>query len=79
MKSLLSTDRGNQPKIVPATTPRLLVSVRNLHEARQAVAGGADWIDLKDPHQGPLGPVDATAAQEVAEAFSMSYPLSAAA
>ena len=79
MKSLLSTNHGNQPKMDPTTTPRLLVSVRNLHEARQAVAGGADWIDLKDPQQGPLGPVDATAAHEVAEAFSTSHPLSAAA
>lgn len=79
MKSLLSTDPGNQPRLELTATPRLLVSVRNLHEARQAVAGGADWIDLKDPHQGPLGPVDATAAHKVAKAFSTSHPLSAAA
>jgi len=63
----------------PTTTPRLLVSVRDLHEARQAVAGGADWIDLKDPLRGPLGPVDARIAHEVAGVFSVSHPLSAAA
>ena len=59
--------------------PQLLVSVRNTQEAQQAVAGGTDWIDLKAPQQGPLGPVDIKTAREVAEVYSTSHPLSAAA
>jgi hypothetical protein len=31
------------------------VSVRNLREAEIAVAAGVDWLDVKDPNQGPLG------------------------
>lgn len=34
---------------------RLLVSVRNLEEARLAAAAGVDFIDLKDPAAGALG------------------------
>ena len=34
---------------------RLLVSVVSAREARRALAGGADIIDVKDPSQGPLG------------------------
>lgn len=36
---------------------RLLVSVTNGHEASEAVAGGADIIDAKDPSRGALGAV----------------------
>jgi uncharacterized protein (UPF0264 family) len=36
-------------------TMRLLVSVRNVDEALMAAAGGADFIDLKEPGQGALG------------------------
>src|SRR6187397_469811 len=36
---------------------RLLVSVRNGHEAEAALAGGADIIDAKNPASGPLGAV----------------------
>jgi len=35
--------------------PQLLVSVRDADEARAALAGGADIIDIKEPRQGPLG------------------------
>ena len=34
---------------------QLLVSVRNADEAIAAAAGGADVIDVKEPHRGPLG------------------------
>lgn len=34
---------------------QLLVSVRNVHEAIAAVEGGADIIDVKEPHRGSLG------------------------
>src|SRR4029077_9754602 len=33
----------------------LLVSVRSAAEAREALSGGADVIDVKDPSHGPLG------------------------
>lgn len=34
---------------------RLLVSVRDLEEARTAIAAGVDILDLKEPRHGPLG------------------------
>ena len=36
---------------------KLLTSVRNLEEAQQVVAGGSDWLDLKEPRSGALGAV----------------------
>jgi uncharacterized protein (UPF0264 family) len=56
-----------------------LVSVRNVAEAEEALAGGADWIDLKEPRRGALGHVDASVAQEVAAFVRERVPLSAAA
>lgn len=38
-----------------SVTPRLLVSVRSVREAREAIAGGADVIDVKEPAHGSLG------------------------
>jgi len=35
--------------------PQLLVSVQNAHEAKRAVAGGCDLLDIKDPSRGSLG------------------------
>lgn len=35
--------------------PRLLVSVRSLDEARRAIAGGAEILDVKEPSRGSLG------------------------
>jgi len=39
--------------------PKLLVSVRDAAEARAALQGGADLIDVKEPDRGPLGAADA--------------------
>ena len=58
---------------------QLLVSVRDADEARAALKGGADWIDLKEPTNGPLGAVTATVARGVAEAVAGQASLSAAA
>jgi uncharacterized protein (UPF0264 family) len=41
------------------TTPKLLISVRDRNEIANAVAGGADIIDLKEPRRGPLAPANA--------------------
>jgi len=38
--------------------PRLLVSVRNTDEAREALSGGCDLLDVKEPRRGPLGKAD---------------------
>jgi uncharacterized protein (UPF0264 family) len=34
---------------------KLLISPKNESEAQEAIAGGADIIDVKNPHEGPLG------------------------
>jgi (5-formylfuran-3-yl)methyl phosphate synthase len=47
-------------------TPKLLVSVRSAAEADEALAGGADLIDVKEPNLGSLGRAsDAIVAQIV--------------
>lgn len=51
------------------SSPRLLVSVRNLHEARMAHAAGVDLIDLKEPRRGSLGMADLSVAARVAAAL----------
>lgn len=55
----------------------VLVSVRSAEEAAAALAGGADIIDVKEPHRGPLGAADAAVIREIA-AMIGSRPLSAA-
>ncbi len=46
--------------------PQLLVSIRNLAEARLARSLGVDWIDLKDPEAGSLGAASVETASQVA-------------
>lgn len=60
-------------------TPRLLVSVRDAVEAREALAGGAHWIDLKEPERGALGAVDGAVARDVVACIAGQAPISAAA
>ena len=69
---------GQSMKHVYSPTPKLLVSVRNADEVKAALAGGADWIDLKEPNAGPLAPVDAVIARQAAEDLNGRRPLSAA-
>jgi len=47
---------------------RLLVSVRDAAEAREAIEGGADVIDVKEPLAGPLGRAGLDATLAVAAA-----------
>lgn len=49
-----------------SSSPRLLVSVRNLEEARIARAAGGDLIDLKEPRHGSLGMAEPAVAAEIA-------------
>lgn len=65
----------------PPGTTRLLVSVRNVVEARAAVHGGADIIDVKEPRRGSLGMADADVIADVAATVRESpteLPVSAA-
>jgi uncharacterized protein (UPF0264 family) len=62
------------------TTTRMLVSVRSVPEALLAAAGGADFIDLKEPGEGALGglPVATIAAVVAAlRAHAVAQPVSA--
>lgn len=57
---------------------RLLVSVRDAHEAQLAAAAGADVIDAKDPAKGALGPVPAGDLEAIAVAIGGKRVISAA-
>jgi len=57
---------------------RLLVSVASASEARLALEGDADIIDVKDPSRGSLGAADAPVLREIAEVVGAARPISAA-
>lgn len=57
---------------------QLLVSVRSAAEAEAALAGGADFIDVKEPSRGPLGFADAQVLREIAAQIGDRAVLSAA-
>lgn len=59
--------------------PGLLVSVRSADEARVALAGGADVIDVKEPNRGSLGAADAKIVADVVAAVGEVAPISVAA
>lgn len=50
----------------PSEIPALLVSVRDAAEARHALAGGADIIDVKEPKHGSLGMAEPEAIRAIA-------------
>ncbi|MBM3994762.1 MAG: hypothetical protein FJ303_11500 [Planctomycetes bacterium] len=62
----------------PRAGPGLLVSVRSAEEALQALDGGADLIDIKEPARGPLGRADDAVIRAVQETVGKRRPLSAA-
>jgi hypothetical protein len=57
---------------------RLLVSVVSAEEARRAVAGGADIVDVKDPGEGALGAPAPGVLSEVVEVVGGAAPVSVA-
>ncbi len=63
---------------LPHGSTKLLVSVRSVHEARAALAGGAALVDLKEPDRGALGAVDAETIEAVLDAVNEQVPVSAA-
>ena len=76
--SLLSRQHGHS-SAVAMRVPRLLVSVRNIAEARAAIDGGCDILDVKEPANGSLGRAPLTEILAVARfAASAGIPCSAA-
>lgn len=61
------------------STPKLLISVRNLAEAQIALHGGCDWLDVKEPSAGSLGPpsLDQLAEIETLSAAFMGWSAAA--
>ena len=55
----------------------MLASVRSLDEARLALEGGADLIDLKEPSRGALGALDHAAVRICVQAIGGRRPVSA--
>lgn len=73
--------RSHDPDTTAAPPPlrtRLLVSVRSLAEARVALAGGADLIDIKEPSRGSLGRADTRTWRDIAGELRGQVPLSVA-
>lgn len=58
--------------------PRLLISVRNAAEAADALAAGADLIDVKEPMRGALGMADGATICAVLAAVDGCVPTSIA-
>lgn len=56
----------------------LLVSVRDVTEARAALNAGADLIDIKEPRAGSLGPADVATWRAIAKVVGAAKPLSVA-
>jgi uncharacterized protein (UPF0264 family) len=57
---------------------KLLVSVASADEARAALAGGADIVDVKDPREGALGAPAPRVGSEVVSAVGGGAPVSVA-
>ncbi len=57
---------------------KLLVSVVSAEEARRALAGGADVIDVKDPREGALGAPAPRVLDDVIRAVAGAVPVSVA-
>lgn len=60
------------------TSPKLLVSVVSAEEARRAIAGGADIVDVKDPAEGALGAPAPRVLSDVVRAVGTAAPVSVA-
>ena len=56
----------------------VLVSVRNVEEAKIALRAGVDLIDLKEPEKAPMGMVDLSVVSLIQNALPSNLPLSMA-
>jgi hypothetical protein len=63
---------------IPERPCRLLVSVRSADEAKEAMKGGADLIDIKEPSKGPLGMAEHEVVAAVLDVVKGKVPVSAA-
>ena len=61
-----------------AAASGLLVSIRSVEEAKAALDGGADLIDVKEPSRGPLGRADRRVIAAVVRLVAGRRPVSAA-
>ncbi len=57
---------------------RLLISVRSVAEARQALAGGTDILDVKEPNHGSLGRASLETIQTIVANIAGVCPISVA-
>lgn len=65
----------------PLAVPRLLVSVRSSAEVQEAIAGGVEILDVKEPGRGSLGMADVGTIREIAQSLTetrLDIPLSVA-
>jgi len=69
---------GRTSSRLPTLQPGLLVSVRSSAEAKAALAGGADLIDVKEPSRGSIGRADDAVIAAVLRAVAGRKPVSAA-
>ena len=67
-----------EPPSLNARRTQLLVSVRTVAEARDSLEAGADWIDVKQPDNGPLGRADQQLIDEIATFIGDRAQVSAA-
>lgn len=73
------TEGISETQIGDASSPRLLVSVRSATEAADALAGGCQILDVKDPSRGSLGKADDLLIEQVLETgLAAGVPVSAA-
>lgn len=63
---------------LPQDRPALLVSVRDADEVGDALAGGADLVDVKAPERGPLGAPSAETVARVVECVAGRAPVTVA-
>ncbi|MGI9456931.1 MAG: (5-formylfuran-3-yl)methyl phosphate synthase [Aeoliella sp.] len=66
-----------EAKLYTAKT-QLLVSVRSAREALEAVEGGADWIDVKEPLKGALGRAEPQVVEDIVRVVDGRRPVTAA-
>lgn len=69
---------GKEENTEPTETPSLLVSVRNIKEARLLRGCGCDIIDVKEPANGPLGKADDETIASIADALPADVTMSVA-
>jgi uncharacterized protein (UPF0264 family) len=66
------------PDVESSNAPLLLVSVRDAEEAREALDGGAEILDVKEPARGSLGMAALSRIGRVAEVAPVHVPVTAA-